>query len=246
LRRPTSGRRDFGSKAAAFKAGGELLDEIPYSFIGNLDADITLPADYYERVLAAFKEDARLGIAGGTVYTKIGERFISHDHTSDSVGGAVQFFTKDCFEEVGGYMALEHGGIDAAAEITARMHGWTVRKVPELRVYEHRRTGSAQDGPLAAMYKLGVRFHTLGYSTVFFLIRCAYRAMEKPILIGSALSLLGFAAAKLKRYPVSLPPEAVSYLRSEQIGKLRNAMTRAFKVIRRFPISTLRSRAGAG
>jgi hypothetical protein len=137
------------------------------------------------------------------------------------VAGAVQLFRKECFEQVGGYIALEHGGIDAAAEIIARMKGWTVKKFPKNRVCEHRRTGSAEHRLLVAKYKEGVRFHSLGYGTVYYILRSVFKVKSRPLLIGSAASLLGFICARVKSYPVRLPAEAVSFLRCEQIAKLR-------------------------
>ncbi len=216
--------RSFKRKVAAFNAGLELLKGTEYSFIGNLDADVSFAPDYYENIIAEFKKDPKLGIAGGIVYTKIGQKFVTHDTALDSVGGAVQLFRKECYDQVGGYLPLECGGVDAAAEIMARMKGWTVRKFPGNRVWEHRRTGSAGKGILAAKYNEGVRFHALGYSTVFYILRTVYKLQVRPFLIGSTLALLGFIYAKMRRYPVHLPPQAVSYLRSEQMGKIRNRL----------------------
>ncbi|MHB8413708.1 MAG: glycosyltransferase family 2 protein [Candidatus Acidiferrales bacterium] len=220
----TSPERNFSKKVAAFNAGLRLLECAKYSFIGNLDADISLAPDYYDRIIAEFNRDPALGIAGGAVHTTIDGKFVAYDQTLDSVGGAVQLFRRECFDQIGGYIPLEFGGIDAAAEITARMHGWTVRKFPTLKVYEHRRTGTAETGLLSAMYNLGVRFHSLGYGTTFYIFRSIYRLKNRPFLLGSALSLLGFAHAKLKGYPVRLPREAASYLRTEQAAKLRHEL----------------------
>jgi len=216
-----TGPRNFGSKAVAFKAGLQLVENTNYSFVGNLDADITLPATYYETVLAAFQQDPKLGIAGGAVFNDIGGKLITSDTTLDSVGGAVQLFRSECFRQVGGYLPLPYGGIDAAAEIMARMHGWAVKKVAGMRVHEHRRTGTAQAGILAARFNVGIRFHTLGYSTGFYIYRAIYRIVDPPFLIGSIVSLAGFVYSKLRGDPVRLPANAVRYLRSEQKAKIR-------------------------
>ena len=218
-------RRNFGSKVAAFNAGLKLLEGTQYTFIGNLDADISFGPDYYANILAEFHENANLGLAGGIVFTKFGDVFDTDDRTLDSVGGAVQLFRRECFEEIGGYLALPRGGIDAAAEIMARMRGWTVRKFPKNKVWEYRRTGSADGGSLFSMFKLGVRFHTLGYSTSFFILRSIYKAKSRPYVLGSAAMLLGFLFARVRGYPFSLTPEAVSYLRSEQAKKLRERVS---------------------
>src|SRR5262245_46047120 len=48
LRRERTTGRHFAGKAHAVNAGYELLRSIDFDLIGNLDADITLPPDYYE------------------------------------------------------------------------------------------------------------------------------------------------------------------------------------------------------
>jgi hypothetical protein len=129
-------------------------------------------------------------------------------------------FRRACFEQVGGYLVLPHGGIDTAAEITARMHGWKTRTFAQYRVTEHRRTGSATDRPLAARVTEGRRQHSLGYSFSFFVVRRIYRALEPPMILSSAAALFGFVTSVLERAPVVLPKETVRFLRAEQRRKL--------------------------
>jgi biofilm PGA synthesis N-glycosyltransferase PgaC len=220
-------RRNFSSKVEAFNAGLELLKGVQYQFIGNLDADISLDPSYYSNILKAFENDPRLGIAGGSVYTTIKNEFVCFDNTVDSVGGAVQLFRRECFEDIQGYRRLPYGGIDAAAEIVARSRGWNVRKVKE-RVYEHRQTGSTQGSVLSGRYKDGLKFQSLGYNALFFTGRCLYRILDRPVGVGSALSMLGFAYARWRGYPIYIPKETTAYLRSEQRNKMKHAFCKLF------------------
>jgi len=217
----SSGGRDFGRKALAFGRALEELKGLDYEYIGNLDADISVLPNYFASLMREFELDPQLGLAGGMVYTKSGQGYITGDKTLDSVGGAVQMFRKGCFEEVGGYLPLEHGGIDAAAEITARMKGWKVRKFPEQAVYEQRRTGTANMGLLKSKIQEGRRFYSLGYGLVFYLLRCIYRAGNPPYVIGSGLAFWGFLNSLLRQKPLALPPELAAYLRREQRAKLK-------------------------
>lgn len=221
VRMPSEGGRNFGSKVDAFNAGLRTLRDEEYDLIGNLDADMILESDYYANIVSEFERDPALGISGGVICVPIGEEYSMHDTTWDSVGGAVQLFRRECYQEIGGYLRIESGGIDAAAEIMARMQGWSVRKVANNAVYEQRRTGFAHGRPWKIAYKEGVHYHRLGYSTLFYCLRCAYRVGDPPLLFGSLLGLIGFACARLRRDPVCLPQSVVSYLRSEQMGKIR-------------------------
>ncbi len=143
------------------------------------------------------------------------------------MAGAVQLFRRECFEGIGGYLVLPNGGIDAAAEILARKCGWKVRTFSRLQVLEHRRTGTATTSPLVARLKEGRRLYSLGYSFVFFAMRCVRRSMEQPRLLGSLAALFGYLSALAKREPIALPPAVVSYLRQEQRGKLLTALRQA-------------------
>ncbi len=216
--------RHFGNKVKAFNAGLARVADLDFDFIGNLDADISFGEGYFENLLRQFEVAPKLGLAGGMVHTSVGGQFMSQEVALDSVAGAVQLFRRQCFEQVGGYRPLPNGGIDAVAEIAARMHGWTTRTFPDLRVQEHRLTGSVTARPLASRLKEGRRMHSLGYSPLFFFVRCLYRLMERPTVMGSGAALYGYVSAALRGTPVAVPREVVRFLRKEQHDKLKRLL----------------------
>jgi hypothetical protein len=136
----------------------------------------------------------------------------------------VQLFRRKCFEQVGGYRAMPLGGIDAAAEVAARMNGWQTQTFPELVTHEHRFTGAATASPLKSRFKEGKRMHSLGYSPIFFFVRCAYRVLERPAVIGSIAALWGYFVSSISFAPTAVSPEVVRYLRSEQRAKLKRLL----------------------
>lgn len=215
-----SGGRSFSNKARAFGIGLSSACQLDYEYVGNLDADISLEPDYYERILSEFADEPKLGIAGGMIYSSIEGNYVSQNVSLDSVAGAVQLFRRACFEAAGGYLALPRGGIDAAIEIVVRKNGWIVRTLPGIRVLEHRRTGTAASRPLVARIREGRRLYSLGYGFLFFFLRCVYRSMEHPKVLGSAAALCGYITALIKRDPIVLPPEVVAYLQMEQRVKI--------------------------
>lgn len=221
-----SGGRHFGNKVRAFNRGLEQARHFEYDFIGNLDADISLESHYFEVLISEFQKDPVLGLGGGIVASNIGEVFVKQKIAPDSVAGAVQLFRRACFEQIGGYVPLPLGGIDAAAEIMARMNHWNVRTFPDLCALEHRRTDSAKASPLEARIREGQRLYALGYDALFFFLRCIYRLKEPPRIIGSGAALLAFLHALLKREPLVLPQKVVHYLRAEQRGKLGHKLMR--------------------
>lgn len=212
--------RDFRNKVRALDVALARARQLGFFHIGNLDADISLAPDYYATMLSHFDQDPKLGIAGGMIASCIDGAFISQNVAPDSVAGAVQLFRRQCFEDVGGYQPIRHGGCDAAAEIVARKKGWTVRTFADVRVLEHRRTGTATANPVSAQIREGRCLYSLGYGFLFFLARCLLRSMERPRIIGSCAALYGYLASALRRDPIVLPSDVVDYLRDEQRTKL--------------------------
>lgn len=226
LKREGDPRRNFGSQVRAIQAGCRLLQGVPYDFFGNLDADISFGPDYYEKVLAKFRENPKLGLAGGFVHEEVDWQFQSRKFNSESsVPHAVQLFRRKCYEDTGGYVPLKYGGPDWHAEVMARMKGWEVRSFPEIKVFHHRRTLGA-DGVLSGGYRQGLMDYSLGSLALFEIVKCLIRVSHRPFLIYAACRFAGYAAACLKREQRTVSREFVNYLRSEQRERLVNIMKR--------------------
>ena len=134
-----SGGVDFARKVQALRHGYEMLEGLPYDFIGNLDADVTFEADYFETLLGEFHKNPKLGIAGGMIFEPLNGRFMPRYLSEPQyVPGAVQLFRRACFDQVGGYALSRCGGEDTIAVVTARMKGWETRSVPGLQVFHHK------------------------------------------------------------------------------------------------------------
>lgn len=213
--------RNFGSKAAAFSAGYAVVKSESFDFLGNVDADVTFEASYYEQIIAAFKADQSLGIAGGLIYELLGRKWRRQRNSANSVAGAIQFFRRKCYECIGGYIPMPDGGIDAAAEIMARARGWKVTTFPQLAVYHHRRVATGKNTVLSTRFGEGSTNYLLGYHPAFQLASSLSRCTSRPIMLGSLATLVGYGWSWLRGQKVALSPEAVSYLRSEQIARLR-------------------------
>lgn len=221
VRRPQRSDRSFAGKACAVNAAVEKLDGLDFEIIGNLDADVSFGSDYVEFVLDKFAVDSSLGV-GGTPFTE--ER--GYDSTRDSfegenyVAGPFQLFRRECWEEIGGYVANRAGGVDWIAVMTARMKGWKVRAYPEKRFHHHRSMGTAERSQLASMFSYGEKDYYLGGSPVWQLVRCAYRILKRPYVVGGLALLAGYCSAMLRRMPRAVSPELMRFHRADQWAKL--------------------------
>jgi len=226
LRVEAEGNRSFGSKALAVNAGYKKISAVKHAYVGILDADISLEADYYEQIIQHFENNPELGIAGGILIDIINGRFIPQMNAFEwSVGGAVQMFRKECWEAIGGYLPIP-SGLDATAEVMARMNGWMVRTFPKLETIHHRETGQENNNMIGRFFYLGIHDHHLGYHPLFFLAKSVRRFRSPPVILGGLLMLCGYAWAVLSRKPIKVPGEVVRYLQREQMERLRSCLGR--------------------
>lgn len=224
LSAPHSMNRNFGSKVRAIQAGYEKLVNINYSYLGILDADISFDVDYFERLIEVFRCNRNLGIAGGIIFELIKGAFKKQNISLNSVAGAVQTFRLKCYEDIGGYLPLTYGGIDAAAEIVARSKGWEARTIPELRVFHHRRVVTGSGNLLKAKFHHGITHYRLGYHPLFQIFRCIMRLTSRPYVIGSLFTLTGYLNAWIRKEKRLLPENIVTFLQIEQKRRLRKSL----------------------
>ncbi len=216
--------RDFGGKVAALCVASAHLEDTAFDCLGNLDADIEVPPNYYATMLEAFSADPATGIAGGAVFDRQPDgRFVRVPNAPDVVAGAVQLFRRECWEQVGGYLPLPLGGEDAVAEAMARMRGWRVRGFPEIMVKHHRPCGTASAGHCRARFNDGKRDYALGNHPLFQLGKCLYRCGKPPVILSGLLSMMGYAWSAVRRETSGVPREVVRFVRQEQMRRLRAA-----------------------
>lgn len=220
VRRDREEGRNFGGKAAALQLAAKHLAEFDYAYIGALDADVSFEPTYYARAVDRFRADIELGVIGGVRYDNCGQAYRKVLTSKDSAGGPTQFFRRLCYEQIGGYFPLRLGGVDAAAEAMAKMHGWKVRTFDELELRHHRRTGTESRGILGARFRQGIVDRSLGYHPLFALSKCIYRLAERPYILSGIFRGFGFTWAYLRGDKPLTPPELVAFLRQDQMRRL--------------------------
>jgi glycosyltransferase involved in cell wall biosynthesis len=208
------------AKVNALLAASDEISRCDHDYIGNLDADVSFGERYFERLLSGFRLNPQLGIAGGLIYEKQGGDFRPRMSNSiTSVAHAAQLVRRQCYSEIGGYIALKYGGEDWYAEIRARRKGWHVRTLPELKVMHHRITGSAES-MLRHRFREGKMDFSVGSHPVFELLKCARRLPEHPVGIGAIARLAGYFTSHLGSDEPLVSPETVDFLRKEQLDKI--------------------------
>jgi glycosyltransferase involved in cell wall biosynthesis len=217
--------RSFSSKVIALQAGSSLMSDVASEFIGNLDADISIDPAYFEDLIGRFRENSKLGLAGGFVCEEVQGQFESRPgNRVYSVAHAAQLVRRECYEAIGGYAVLEYGGEDWHAQTTARMKGWEAEAFTDLKIFHHRRTGEG-DNLVRHKFRQGRMDYSFGSGALFETFKCLERLSERPLIIGGIARLMGFGCSWICRDKRPVSEEFVAFLRNEQKQKLWSLLT---------------------
>jgi len=221
VRMPERQDRHFAGKVKAFDAGYARLKNVPYDVIGNLDSDVSFEEDYFSFLLKKLAGDPHLGLVGtafrdrsGTTYDY---RFVSIEH----VTGTCQVFRRECFEDIGGYVASKGGAVDSIAVIKARMKGWKTRTFKEKVLLHHRGFGTAEQNILMARFKNGAKDYAVGNHPVWELFRVLYQMTKRPFVLGSLILASGYIWSAIRRTERPISSEVVAFHRNEQMKRLK-------------------------
>jgi glycosyltransferase involved in cell wall biosynthesis len=207
-----------GSKVIrAFQKGLETLDE-NYDFIVKLDADLILPPNYFETIIAHFNSDAKIGMAGGFAYIEKNSTWILENLTDkDHIRGAFKAYRKACFQQIGGLKPAM--GWDTVDELLAKFYGWKIKTDETLKVKHLKPTGANYNK--TARFKQGEAFYALGYGFWITAIASAKLAMmkKKPLLFLDYIR--GFWKAKFSNKPLLVTEEQAKFIRQYRWAKMK-------------------------
>jgi len=213
--------RNFAAQVLAINAGLDRVNGLDYDFIGNVDADVSFDPTYFANLLNVFKDDSRLGLAGGSIFEKKNGEFMARPlNTQSSVAHAAQIFRRECFDALGrNYIALPYGGADWYAVVRSRMNGWRVRSIPELQVFHYRPTNGGS-GWMRTSFRQGRMDYSLGTHPLFEIPRLIRRVGCRPFVWCAGTRLAGFLYSYFKAEKRTVTREFVEYLRREEVERI--------------------------
>jgi poly-beta-1,6-N-acetyl-D-glucosamine synthase len=183
----------------AFNAGLTLAGITDFDFIVKLDGDLKLPATYFERLLARFREDPALGIASGQYVEDHGGRRVEIKMPDYHAAGASKMMRAACFEAIGGFVPSR--GWDTVDEIRAQAQGWKTTHFCDIQ-FEHLKPEGAGIGSVRTNFMHGEIHYLTGGGGLFFLLKVAHRAWSgRPRILGAAAMTLGFFSNWIRRRP---------------------------------------------
>jgi poly-beta-1,6-N-acetyl-D-glucosamine synthase len=230
---PGTSSADRGAPVVrALQAGIAALDPAPPEILVNVDADISMEPDYFERLLARFDADWSLGIASGSALELQRGDWRQRYVTGTTVWGASRAYRWECLQEL---LPLEERvAWDGVDEFKANARGWRTVAFEDLPFRHHRREGERDGSAWRARRNQGHAAYYLGYRPWYLVLRSLWNSRREPAALGM---IWGYAVAAANREPRNSDPESRAYIRSQQSP--RNLRLRALEATGR------RSRLGA-
>ena len=222
----TSDRLARAHELIAFQAALEHLDreQACFDVYAKLDADLELPPDYFDRIMAALESEPQVGIAGSqlSMPSQAAGQVKEEPSQRWHVRGATKFYRRECLAKISPLPPFL--GWDTIDETRARQLGYEVRSVefPEQPPLHLRPTGS-YDGVLRGYRRRGAAAWGYGAHPLNVTASVALRMRDRPRVLAGLAYLGGYLHAGLRRAP-RVEPETRGYLQREQLARLRAAL----------------------
>lgn len=200
--KPNRGERLVGPGVVeAFYFGYERLCTKEYDFIGKMDGDITFSPKYFETLIGLFGKDRYLGAASGKPFLKLKGKLIEERISDEMVAGQINFYRRQCFEDIGGFVREVHW--DGIAYHRARMKGWRTLSVinPDLNFIHQRQMGSSYKGILTGRLRWGRGQYFMGTHPLYIFAIGLYRMIERPFVLGGIFIVLGYFKSMIENIP---------------------------------------------
>jgi len=200
-----------GTVTRAFQAGLQALgakDDV----VVKVDADVSVPPDYFERLITAFRDTPDLGISSGICLERSQKgEWQPRFGTAENAWGAARAYRRECLEVV---LPLEERmGWDGIDSLKASLHGWRTEVIDSIEFRHHRREGERDGARFRAWAAQGRAMHYMGYRWWYVGARALFRTRGERMAMAMVVGYLGSAVRREPR----CPDEAVrEHLRSRQ------------------------------
>lgn len=193
----------------AFYRGLDTLDS-DYDIICKFDADIILPNDYLESVIALFKAGDNVGIAGGLAYIEKNNTWVYETIASKKhVRGPFKAYRKECFEAIGGLKRSI--GWDTLDVLLAQFYGWSIKTDSSLHVKHLKPTG--QTYHKKSKYLQGEALYKMRFGIVLTLLSALKSAIARRSITYFVHTFQGYFNAQSKNIAPLVTEEQGEFIR---------------------------------
>lgn len=205
--------RDLGAHYAyVCKKGFDFATEycyknnIIYSYISIVDADMILEPTFFEKILLEFLKNNSYGIISGGVHQFANNQLIIENTCDNLPRGGCRVWNKRCFEETDGYQITICP--DSVSNVKAMLRGWSLLQLKNAVAIQTRPTSGAE-GLLKGFKNNGKFAYCLNKHPLLVFINVVNYIFKKSPLIAVAY-LYGYLDSVISK-PTKVSDEEVKY-----------------------------------
>ena len=223
---PGSVRRPGSAVIRAFDRGYQAANGLEYDLIVKLDCDLSFDPDYFAKLIAKFIADSNLGIASGVYAERVdGSEWSEIIMPEYHAAGASKIIRRQCFMEIGGFIASP--GWDTVDEIRAIARGWRSTHFPEAKM-KHWKVEGSGIGSLRTNAMHGEVYYRTGGGLLFFFLKVLNRMTQPPRLTGGLAMLWGYLRTMTQRKPLLVTPAEARVYRALLNGRILSKVRSRF------------------
>lgn len=183
-----------------------LKERINYMYLSNVDSDIILENQYFEKILNELEYDSSIGIASGNLHHYESGELVSEGINKSEPPGACIVIRRNCFEQCNGiYISYAW---ESVLNAKAKLKNWKTKVYDNITVIEVRDTNSAEGYWKGFVYK-GECAYYLDFNIIHVLIKTILYLFKKPYFIGVAY-LYGYFSNSILKKP-QIDNEEIKY-----------------------------------
>lgn len=206
---PTRAR---GARVAGLvSVGFAALSSRALELVAKVDSDVSFAPDYFERLVALFRVDPRLGIASGARHEYVAGCWRPRRLTGINVEAQCRLYRRELLEQLVPFEP--HAGWDGVDVVQAHLGGWRTEVDRTLAFRHHRLMGDRDGTRLKAWMKEGRAAWAMHYRPSYLALRTVYKSVEDA---GAAGLLLGYVKGWITDEPRCGRPDVIRFIRSEQ------------------------------
>lgn len=207
-----------------------MSEALYYDYIGFIDGDIQFSSTVFVDLMKHSDSIPLLGLTSGFIYNYNNGVTSPYFASSHRVGGPLQFFRKECYRQIGGYLPYAYE--DSIAIVTAKMCGWNVQSFEDIVIHHLKFAGIPGRSIYKAHFHVGKMEYLTGDHWLYQLVRSLIYMREPPLFLSFLLKLSGYWFMLVTQKKIKTPVLIVEYLRCMQLKRIGLGFLTTKKMLR--------------
>lgn len=206
-----------------FNHGFQNISIQDWEYVVKLDVDLSFDPDYFERLLARFRNEPTLGIASGLpLLPSNGNDWVPEEVLEDHPVGPSKMYRRTCWEQSGGLRPVP--GWDLADLLAAQMNGWRTACFKDILLKHYRISGVRRGSAWARATLQGSFEFRHGYALHYTILKAMHHVRDGESAVAAIGKIAGYLKAFVKREPYLFEADMRAFLREKHAKILRDRL----------------------